>query len=158
MIARNYWIGVVARNHVERGVAGGFTQLNHGKAGPLERMRAGDGFAYYSPRTEHPDGPPVQAFTAIGRVRDAPIFQAEPEGDFRPFRRSVDYLPARDAPIRPLIDELSFIRSKQHWGAAFRFGIVRVPEGDFARIAAAMGRDFGADFEPEPVGRAADST
>ena len=30
---------------------------------------------------------------------------------------------------------------------AFRFGVVRVPAEDFARIAAAMGRDFSADFE-----------
>src|SRR4029079_10009386 len=52
----------------------------------------------------------------------------------------------RDAPIKPLIEELSFIRSKTHWGAAFRFGFLRVPEPDFARIASAMGRDFAADF------------
>jgi hypothetical protein len=42
---------------------------------------------------------------------------------------------------------LSFIRSKDHWGAAFRFGFLRVPEEDFARIAAAMGRDFARDFD-----------
>ncbi len=34
-----------------------------------------------------------------------------------------------------------------HWGAAFRFGYLRVPEADFAKIAAAMGRDFAADFD-----------
>ncbi|MCC6195406.1 MAG: EVE domain-containing protein [Burkholderiales bacterium] len=141
---RSYWIGVVSRNHVEQGVSGGFTQLNHGRAGPLERMRPGDGFVYYSPRAEHPFGAPVQAFTAIGRVAAGEIFQAD--GEDRPFRRRVDYLPASDAPIRPLIDELSFIRSKEHWGAAFRFGFLRVPEHDFAQIAAAMGRDFARDF------------
>jgi len=154
MSARNFWIGVVSKNHVAIGVAGGFTQLNHGKAGPLERMRAGDGFAFYSPRTAYPDGPPLQAFTAIGRIRQGDIFQADQGEGFRPYRRAVDYLPARDAPIKPLIEELSFIRSKQHWGAAFRFGVVRVPEADFARIAAAMGRDFAVDFAEV----AADST
>jgi hypothetical protein len=148
MSERHYWIGVVSKDHVAVGVAGGFTQLNHGKAGPLERMREGDGFVFYSPRTAHPNGPPLQAFTAIGRVRNGEIFQAEAGGDFRPFRRAVEYLPAHEAPIRPLIEELSFIRSKQHWGATFRFGFVRVPEADFARIAAAMGRDFAADFLP----------
>jgi hypothetical protein len=153
MNARHYWIGVVSKNHVDIGVAGGFTQLNHGKAGPLERMHPGDGFAFYSPRTAYPDGPPLQAFTAIGRVGAGGIFQAEQGEGFRPFRRSVLYLPARDAPIKPLIDDLTFIRSKQHWGAAFRFGFLRVPEEDFARIAAAMGRDFAADFV-----RASDST
>ena len=77
MNPRQYWIGVVSKNHVDVGVAGGFTQVNHGKAGPLERMQPGDGFAFYSPRAAHPDGPPLRAFTAIGRVGDGEIFQAE---------------------------------------------------------------------------------
>jgi hypothetical protein len=148
MAPRSYWIGVVSRSHVARAVAGGFTQLNHGKAGPLERMREGDGFAFYSPRDDYPGGAPVQAFTAIGRVAGSAIFQADLGDGFVPFRRAVDFLAAREAPVKPLIDHLSFIRSKQHWGAAFRFGFVRVPEDDFARIAAAMGRDFAADFAP----------
>ena len=159
MSERNYWIGVVSKDHVALGVAGGFTQLNHGKAGPLERMRAGDGFAFYSPRTAYPDGAPLQAFTAIGRIRDGNVYQAaqgmpgtevSTEGRidvFKPFRLNVDYFPASDAPIKPLIDDLSFIRSKMHWGAAFRFGYLRVPEADFAKIAAAMGRDFATDFD-----------
>jgi hypothetical protein len=96
----------------------------------------------------------LQAFTAIGRIRDGKVYQAaqtnggaeSPTPAFKPFRLGVDYLPAQDAPIKPLIDDLSFIRSKAHWGAAFRFGFLRVPEADFARIAAAMGRDFSADF------------
>ena len=151
MNERNYWIGVVSKDHAAKGITGGFTQLNHGKAGPLERMRAGDGFAFYSPRLSYPDGTPLQAFTAIGRVRDGIVYQASREADamvdgFAPFRLGVDYLPAHDAPIKPLIEALSFIRSKAHWGAAFRFGYLRVPEEDFARISTAMGRDFAADF------------
>lgn len=145
MSPRSYWIGVVSKSHVDLGVAGGFTQLNHGKAGPLERMRPGDGLAYYSPRTDHPDGAPLQAFTAIGRVVPGDIFQAE-AGGMKPFRRAIEYLPASPAPIKPLLPDLSFIRSKEHWGAAFRFGFLRVPEEDFARIARAMGRDFERDF------------
>ena len=75
MIQRNFWIGVVSKEHVDIGVAGGFTQVNHGKAGPLERMRAGDGFAFYSPRTAYPDGELLQAFTAIGRIRNGTVYQ-----------------------------------------------------------------------------------
>ena len=147
--SRNYWIGVTSVDHVGLARAGGFVQINHGKAAPLERMRAGDGFAFYSPRAAYPDGDVVQAFTAIGVVSGADIFQADMGGGFRPFRRPVRFLAAREAPIRPLVLSLSFIRSKTHWGAAFRFGFLRVPEDDFARIAAAMGRDFAADF-PAP--------
>lgn len=151
MPTRSYWIGVVARDHVAIGVAGGFSQMSRGKAAPLERMHAGDGFVFYSPRAQHPDGPPLQAFTAIGRVRDGNIWQTEASEGFRPFRRAVDYLPAREAPIKPLLPDLAFIRSKVHWGAPFRNGLIRVSEEDFARIAAAMGRDFGADFPaPDP--------
>jgi len=146
MTTRNYWIGVVAKEHVDIGVAGGFTQVNHGKAGPLERMRAGDGFVFYSPRTSYPAGELVQAFTAIGRIRNGTVYQAAMSESFRPFRLDVDYFPAQPAPVRPLIAELSFIRSKVHWGAAFRFGVVRVPEADFALIATAMGRSFADDF------------
>src|SRR5881409_3489746 len=100
MNERSYWIGVVSKDHVDIGVAGGFTQLNHGKAGPLERMREGDGFAFYSPRTAYPDGAPLQAFTAIGRVRGSEIFQADAADGFRPFRRAVEYLPAHEAPVK----------------------------------------------------------
>src|SRR5262249_4195586 len=121
-------------------------QLGRGKAGPLERMREGDGFAFYSPRVQDRDGDRVQAFTAIGRVADGPIFQAN-SGETQPrFRRCIDYLSSCEAPIKPLIEPLSFIRNKPRWGAAFRFGFVKVPEADFARIAAAMGREFARDF------------
>jgi len=146
MSQRNYWIGVVSKDHVDIGVAGGFTQVNHGKAGPLERMRAGDGFVFYSPRTKYPDGEPLQAFTAIGRIRNGTVYQVTAGASFRPFRLDVEYFPAQPASVKPLIAELSFIRSKTHWGAAFRFGVVRVPETDFALIAAAMGRSFADDF------------
>jgi hypothetical protein len=150
---RRYWIGVVSKDHADKAIAGGFAQLNHGRAGGLERMHAGDGFAFYSPRDAHPGGAPLQAFTAIGRVRSGVVYQAEAEADdgFHPFRLDVDYLPAAPAPIRPLIEPLTFIRSKAHWGAAFRFGIVRVSSEDFARIAQAMGRDFAIDFAAEPT-------
>lgn len=150
MSQRQFWIGVVSKDHVDRATAGGFAQVNHGKAGPLERMHAGDGFAFYSPRTSHPDGTPLQAFTAIGRVRTGTVYQAEMEDGFRPFRLDVDFLAADPAPVKPLLPELSFIRSKTHWGAAFRFGVVRVPAADFAVIAGAMKRSFATDFAAGP--------
>jgi hypothetical protein len=136
---RSYWIGVASKDHVDDAIAGGFTQLNHGKAAPLERMRAGDGYLFYSPRTAYPDGDPLQAFTAIGRVRTGTPYQATLAANFHPFRVDVDYFASRPAPIKPLIAQLSFIRSKTHWGAAFRFGLLRIPEVDFALIATAMG-------------------
>jgi hypothetical protein len=146
MSARAFWIGVISQEHAERAMAGGFAQVNHGRAGPLERLRAGDGFAIYSPRTSYPNGTLLQAFTAVGRVCTGIVYQVDDSAESRPFRIDVEYLPATAAPIRPLIESLTFLRSKTHWGAAFRFGFLRVPGDDFARIAVAMGRDPALDF------------
>ena len=146
MADRDYWIGVVSRSHVQLGVQGGFVQLGHGKRAPLERLGAGDGLVMYSPRTSYPDGEALQSFTAIGIVTSGEIYQAEMSPDFMPYRVNVSYLECREAPIKPLIERLSFIRSKTHWGAAFRFGQLKVPADDFAFIAQAMGR---AAFEQD---------
>ena len=143
---RNYWIGVVSREHVLIGVKGGFMQLGHGKRAPLQKLKGGDGLIMYSPRLEYPDGEPYQSFTAIGRVVSGEIYQVEIDRDFRPFRVRVEFFKAKDAPIKPLIEQLAFIRDKQHWGAAFRFGQVKIGQPDFALIAKAMGRDPSRDF------------
>jgi len=145
--ARDHWIGVVSRSHVRLGIEGGFIQLSHGKKAPLQRFHAGDGLLIYSPKTAYPDGDALQAFTAIGRVTSGDIYQVEMSPDFKPYRVDVEFLPCREAPIRALIDELSFIKSKTHWGAAFRFGLLKVPAEDFGLIAEAMGCDAFADDE-----------
>ncbi len=138
MSNRSYWVGVVSREHVQIGVAGGFIQLNHGKRAPLQKMRAGDGLLMYSPKVSHPDGANLQAFTAIGQVLTGEIYQVEMNPEFKPYRINVNFLACQEAAIRPLIDALTCIYDKAHWGAAFRFGQLSIPQSDFALIAAAM--------------------
>ena len=82
-----YWIGVASRDHVMRGVAGGFCQLGHGKAAPVKRLKPGDGIVYYSPRAEFGEGEPVQAFTAIGEIAAGEAYADG--GGFEPARRDV---------------------------------------------------------------------
>ena len=137
--ARRFWIGVASRDHVNVGVKGGFIQLNHGKRTALRRLKAGDGVIMYSPRTAYPDGEPLQAFTAIGAVVTGEVYQVEVTPDFKPHRVDVQFVPSKEAHIKPLVERLSFIKSKSHWGAAFRFGHVEVPGSDFALIAKRMG-------------------
>jgi len=43
-----FWIGVASKDHVLRGIDGGFCQLCHGSAQPLKRMSVGDWLIYYS--------------------------------------------------------------------------------------------------------------
>ena len=140
----NYWIGVVSRSHVLRGVAGGFAQMNHGKQAPLKRMKAGDGLIYYSPRESYPDGAPLQGFTALGFIRTGEVYAYDMTADgvpgFVPWRIDVDYVDTQITSIRPLITQLDFITDKTHWGAAFRFGQIKIGKDDFDRVARAMGR------------------
>ncbi len=88
------WIGVVSSDHVATAVAGAFVQSS------------GGAFAYYSPRESYPDGAPVQAFTAIGRVATA-IVQVRMSDDFSPsFPRLLSRHPRlhrnRRSRLRPL--------------------------------------------------------
>lgn len=119
-------------------VEGGFTQAGHGKLPGLRRLSAGDALVFYSPRTSVRGGAQVQAFTAVGRVADDELYQVEMSPDFRPWRRNVEFSPCIQAPIRPLIDELSFIKDKRRWGYVFRFGLFEIPCADFDRIMTAM--------------------
>jgi hypothetical protein len=93
----------------------------------------------YSPRTAYPDGEALQHFTAIGIVTTAEVYQVEMSNDFKPYRVDVSFLKqAKEVAIKPLIERLSFIADKKNWGAAFRFGYLKVPAADFLVIATAM--------------------
>jgi hypothetical protein len=132
------WINTASRDHVLRGVRGRFTQANHGKPTMLRTMARGDWIACYSPTTDYPAGAPLQAFTAIGQVADDEVYLADPSGDFRPWRRHIDFLECTETPIRPLINRLDFIRDKSRWGYMFRFGVFRIPDRDLQLIRSAM--------------------
>ena len=133
-----YWIIVASKDHLQRGVAGGFIQANHGKSAPLKRMHEQDWVIFYSPKFEFEKPEKLQCFTAICKVVDENTYQHDMGGGFIPFRRNVKFLPSRDVSIVPLIAELTFITDKTHWGAPFRFGTLEIPEVDFRLIAEKM--------------------
>lgn len=134
-----YWINTVSRNHVMRGIESGFTQAGHGKPQGLRRLKAGDWIVFYSPKKEFEGAEPLQAFTAIGRVADDDLYQVEMMPGFVPWRRNVNFIQCQETPIRPFINDLSFIKDKAKWGYMFRFGLFEIPEQDFRHIAQAMG-------------------
>jgi DNA-binding MarR family transcriptional regulator/predicted RNA-binding protein len=133
-----YWVSTISRDHVRVSVDGGFTQAGHGKASGLKRLKVDDWLVYYSPKTTLRDGEPVQAFTGRGRVLDEELYQVEQAPGFTPWRRNIEFVKSTEAPIRPLIDELSFIKDKRRWGYTFRLGLFKIPEEDFAVISKAM--------------------
>jgi hypothetical protein len=98
-----YWIVVVSKDHIARGVEGGFMQANHGKEGSLKRMAPGDGVIFYSPKTTFMGSESLQAFTAIGEVADDKIYQHKMADNFIPYRRNIKFRRCKDASIAPLI-------------------------------------------------------
>jgi hypothetical protein len=133
------WIAVASADHVAIGRAQGFAQVNHGKAGPLRRMRPGDRIIYYAPVRTHGGKERLQAFVAHGRIAAGEIYQGVMAGGFMPFRRDVIWDAAKAAPIAPLKDRLSFTAGRVNWGAPFRWGLFEIPEADAWIIAEAMG-------------------
>ena len=138
MRPKKYWILVASRDHVQRGLEGGFAQANHGKATALKRMQAGDGILYYSSKEVYGEETKCQRFTAIGEVSDDLVYHGEMGGGFVPFRRNVNYQACSEVSILALIGALDFIKDKTHWGAPFRFGVVEIGEKDFRLIAEQM--------------------
>ncbi|MPQ76104.1 EVE domain-containing protein [Hydrogenovibrio sp. JE_KL2] len=134
-----YWIGVASRDHVEKGVKGGFCQLCHGKATPLKRMMPGDWIIYYSPKETFNGNEPCQRFTALGQISESEVYPFEMFPGFIPFRRNVAFItPCKPTPIRPLIPRLLFIDDPKKWGYKFRFGHFEIPKEDFELIAGLM--------------------
>jgi hypothetical protein len=135
---KRYWVGVASHNHVQGAVEGGFCQLGHGKEALVRPLKAGDLIVYYSPRELMGSGAVLQAFTAAGRILDEVPYIAEQSACFHPYRRQVRFFKSRQAPIRPLLQELTFTQGDENWGLAFRRGAFQITEDDFKRIAKAM--------------------
>jgi len=132
-----FWLGVVSRDHVLRGVALGIAQIGHGRRSGLQRLKADDWLVYYSPRPSLGSKQALRAFTAIGQVADNDIWQAD-EGDFHPWRRRITYLDdVTEIPIAMLADELE-LTSTPNWGYQLRRGLLELSEADFKVIRGAM--------------------
>ena len=131
-----YFVNTLSRAHVQDGVAGGFTQADHGKNWRLKRLSKGDRIVFYSPRTD-------QRFTAIGEVIDEAPFEVDAA-----WRRQMKFFAAGEVPIQPLIEQLEFIRNKKSWGVVFRRGFFEIGESDFQKIEAAMSPTSSASTVP----------
>lgn len=133
------WIGVAAGRHVEIAVRDGFAMFAHGKHAAARRLASGDWVAYYSPRDGMDEGAELRAFTAIGRVLPGEPVERVMTPLQTGWSRAMKWLDATPADIYPLLDQLSFVTNRRHWGMYFRKSLFSVPEADFRLIASAMG-------------------
>jgi len=136
--SQRFWVNTISLDHVLGGVEGGFTQADHGSPTRLAKLAAGDGIVFYSPRTALHGGDPLQEFTAWGSFTADPIYQVEQSPEFHPWRRRIDFHPVTPVPIRPMLEDLSFIPDATRWGIVFRRGLFEIPRVDFELITGRM--------------------
>lgn len=129
------WVAVVSKEHALRGIAGGFMQACHGKAAPLKRMKAGDGFMFYCPAMTMGGAEKVHKFLGFGKVEEREPYLFEMSANFHPFRRDIDFIPGSENIESAIIADLKnlTIRSK------LCFGFLDLPPADFALISESMG-------------------
>ena len=136
----NHWIGVASADHVRIAVAGGFAMFAHGRHTAARRVKGGDRVVYYSPREALEAGSAeVRAFTAIGEALEGEATERLMVPGVTGWARPMRWLDSRPASVYPLLDSLSFIADRQHWGMYFRRSLFAVSREDFAIVAAAMG-------------------
>ncbi len=135
-----YYVIVASLDHVMHAVSGGFIQANHGKQGPMSKLREGDRIVCYCPRREFGKKEAFQKFCALGTVQPGEAYIGDMgHKDFQPYRRDVQYIEdVGYAPIRPLIEQLSFITDSKKWGFPFRRGFFAIDEADFHLIETSM--------------------
>lgn len=134
-----HWINTVSLDHVEAGVAGGFTQADHGKRTRLGRLSRGDRIAFYSPWTAMRSGRPLQQLTALGTIAANAPKQVELGGGREVWRLAVTFEEeVTPVDIHPLLPRLSFVTDVDNWGLAFRPGLFYVPAADMDLIARAL--------------------
>jgi|SRR5699024_6090724 len=133
-----YWMIVASKDHVKTGVAEGIAQACHGKSSPLKRMQKNDFVIYYSGKQTFGKTEKCQKFTAIGRVKDDEVYSFQLSADFCPYRRNIQFFESKDVSIRPLINDLEFIRNKKSWGYPFRLGFLEIQKHDFDLISSRM--------------------
>ena len=133
-----YWIAVASKDHVHIGVQGGFAQFCHGKQGPAKRVSKGDWVLYYSAKQTMNTKTPYQRFTAIGEVQDEEAKQVAQQPGFCPYRRKTNYRTCKEVEVKPLLQQLSFVKNKDRWGMAFRRGFFEIQQHDFHILAEKM--------------------
>ncbi|WP_172292261.1 EVE domain-containing protein [Pseudoruegeria sp. HB172150] len=137
-MAQSFFIGVVHERQAAMARKAGIVAFSHGREAPVKSLSVGDAVILYAPKTDF-DGKPVQAFIAHATVTGEEAEQREFAPGMIAWCRAARFDDVNTVPVRPLLDDLGFIRNKQHWGMAFRQGKFAIPDPDYRLIASAMG-------------------
>lgn len=132
-----FWIGVVSAFHAKRGQEDGVCAFSHGRKTAVSKLSLGDRFVLYAPKENYRSGAPVQAFVAMGTVKDGIVYEVDFDG-YPAWVRKAKYDKCNSMPVRPLLPDLGFVKDPDKWGIAFRRSLFPISADDFALIEKAM--------------------
>ncbi len=138
-----YYIICVCLEHAKRGITWWFIQSNHGKSTNIKKLHTGDGILIYSSKyvftPENTEANKLQAFTALGYVRNEELFQGDMGWGFTPFRRHIDFVQEVNIiPILHLLEDLEFVKDVKKWRFPLMYGFLEISEHDFTIIGSKM--------------------
>lgn len=131
------FVGVAHPAQVRMARDAGVVAFGHGREASVRRLAPGDSVIDYAPKSDF-DGDPVQAFVAHATVTGDAPFVKEWAAGFTAWARTARFDEVTERPVRPLLERLSFIRDRRHWGMAFRQDKFEIGEADHATIAGAL--------------------
>lgn len=133
-----YFLICASKDHVLKGVEGGFAQAGHGRKDFISKPSKGDWVVFYSSKDKFENGKLLQRFIAIGQVVDEEPYQPNASESFKPYRRNVEFKNSEEVEIRPLLERLTFIKNKARWGFYLMSGFHEISKEDFDVINSAM--------------------
>ncbi|QQA43428.1 EVE domain-containing protein [Pelagovum pacificum] len=133
-----HWIGVVHRMQAMTAREAGVVAFGHGKEALVRSLSPGDTVIYYAPKSDF-EGEPVQAFVTHARVTGEKAYEKEWRPGLTRWVRDAAFDDADEVPVRPMLEDLTFVRNKRSWGMTFRGGKFSISDEDYVRIATAMG-------------------
>lgn len=133
-----YFLICASRDHVRKGVESGFAQAGHGRKDLMSKPSKGDWLVFYSAKDNYDNGKALQKFTALGQVVDDEPYQPDADENFKPYRRKVAFEKVKETEIRPLLEQLSFIKNKKRWGFYLISGFRELSKEDFEVIQSTM--------------------
>lgn len=135
---RQYWVSKAAQEHVKVVQDKGYTQVNMGPRGPLEKMNPGDWILYYSPTVYYAQDEPVcHQFTGIACVNDQRVY---PQGGLFPdrWRRNVEFFECEPIHVQHFVGKVTFLPEQKNWQDTLEESIFQITRDDFITIVEAI--------------------
>jgi hypothetical protein len=140
-MTQKFYIGVVARDHALIAAKAGYCSFSHGKQATVDKLNIGDQFVFYAPKSGVMEGETVQAFVALGTVTgEQSVERMWADTKFSAWTKEAAFVPINEVPVKPMLDDLSFVSNPRYWGMAFRRSFFEITPEDFSKIHKAMQR------------------